>query len=214
MSYRIRVDAKISYEDLMCFFEVFTDLTIVRHDVNDNPHFHAYIMTDKWKSPQSMRYAIRTKFKNLNKTDYSIKLCDETRKDEYIQYLFNRKHGNIPTLLFSTIDTTQHQLRAEQVANDFMEKYQKDHEITQYDISKMLAEYIRTNDTNNKYEIISQCLSLHNKYGKSYTVFSLERSVMTAMGLTDKYKDYVIQQTYDKVFPMRANDRLRNNFED
>lgn len=207
MSYRVRIDEKVSFEDLMCFFEVFSDLVIVHHIVNDNPHFHAYIKTEKWKSPQSMRYSIRTRFQNLNKTDYSVKLCDEDRKDEYIQYMFNRKHGNIPTLKYSTIDITKHKERADEVANDFMEKYKNKDDVTNYDLSKMLAEYIRTNGLNqwnhdDKHKLVIQAIELHNKYGKAYCEFSLQRMITTAMGLTD-WRTLVVDNVYQKLFVPR-----------
>lgn len=210
MSYRVRIDEKVSVEDLKSFFNISDELVIVHHMVNDNPHFHLYIRSENWKSPQAMRYAIRTKFKNLNKTDYSIKTCDESRKDEYIQYLFNRKHGNVPTLMYTTMDTTSHQQRALEVYNDFMEKYKSVDEITTYDICKMLAEWIRTNGSVTKLEMVNQCIEIHNKYGKSYCVFSLERVLTTAMGLTDQYRSHVINSVMDKVFPQNVN-RLRND---
>lgn len=211
MLYRIRIDCRIQEDQLRSFFNSYNDIVIVHHQLpKGNPHWHLYLNTERWKSPQSIRYSLRTQFPNLRggkNGDYAIGLCDIDRIDEYLQYLFNRKHGNIPTLVFSTIDLTNHKKRADEVASDFMEKYGDKTDITNYDISKMLAEYIRTNGLNqwsydDKQMVVRQAINLHNQYSKSYCEYSLQKVITTAMGLTD-WRSVVEANVFNKMFVPR-----------
>ena len=49
-----------------------------------------------------MRARVDSVFK-VKGADRSVKQCDDDRVLEFVQYLFNTKHGNISTLLFNNV---------------------------------------------------------------------------------------------------------------
>lgn len=92
--YRIRVDAVPGFDvdDLLELLQ-YTKHVTVRHELpNGNPHYHIYAVTEI--KDANLRKKLKAKFPMLTKTDYSVKKCDEERINEYVQYMFNTKHGN------------------------------------------------------------------------------------------------------------------------
>ena len=68
---------------------------IVRHELpHGNPHYHAYFKYNTEMKDNTLRQRLKRKFGFLKSSDYSIKKCDEERANEYVQYMFNTKHGN------------------------------------------------------------------------------------------------------------------------
>jgi len=68
---------------------------LVRHELpHGNPHYHAYFKYNTEMKDNTLRQRIKRKFGFLKSSDYSIKKCDEERSNEYVQYMFNTKHGN------------------------------------------------------------------------------------------------------------------------
>lgn len=66
---------------------------IVRHELpHGNPHYHAYLQMEIQEN--TLRQRFKRKLKDLKPSDYSIKRCEPTRADEYVQYMFNQKKGN------------------------------------------------------------------------------------------------------------------------
>lgn len=128
MRFRLRVDEvrPAIQAELVSMLERLSprDYVFVKHVLpitpqrqDGNPHFHLYVDAPDITSVPALRYHVdKLKVKGAER---SVKQCDEGREDEFIQYLFNRKHGNTSLLLSSTIDTTEHQARAAQVAEDF-----------------------------------------------------------------------------------------------
>lgn len=137
MKFRIRVDdygigAKTSMYPII---ETAKEHVLVRHDIGDNPHWHLYVDNPNFMSPQSVRYYLRKH--TDNPTDYSVKKCDDDRVDEYVQYLFNTKHGNVATIESSLFDDNRLQqcrARADEVTEEFT-KRKKDKPKTLYEIA-------------------------------------------------------------------------------
>lgn len=118
MHYRLRIDIVdgLDTDDLMQMCD--TDkFVIVRHELpRGNPHIHAYIETNV--KDNTLRLRFKRKYKNLKPSDYSIKTCDELRVNEYVQYMFNTKHGNVWELIDSRNFDPQ-------LVNDLMEAAKK-----------------------------------------------------------------------------------------
>jgi len=96
--YRIRVDHVNAFDmlDLDRYLSKYaTAYLLVRHEPKQTDvHYHI------WMSSKHAEVTVRmmlTKHLPYLKGNggHSISACDPTRRDEYLQYLFNRKHGNL-----------------------------------------------------------------------------------------------------------------------
>lgn len=98
MKYRIRIDEdKFTTEDLLTVFKDALSLVLVHHVLpHGNPHYHAY--ADISVNEQALRLRIKRKL-NVSGTNFSLKQCSDEKQDEYVQYLFNKKHDNVAKLI-------------------------------------------------------------------------------------------------------------------
>lgn len=144
MMYRVRID-DVQQTDLLSFISgISNSYFLIHHIVNENSHYHAYINAPLLMSAQSLRYRVKTKYK-LEKTQFAVGLCDETRVFEYIQYCFNRKNGNVPTLVGHNMDDELVKLaeqRATEVQKAFTEN-KKTKSITLFDISNEVFDLVK-----------------------------------------------------------------------
>jgi len=186
---------------------------LVKHVLpNGNPHFHAYAELD-YNSRQALRYHIDTKCKT-KASDRSITECDTARKDEYIQYLFNTKHGNKWHLVSSTIDTKEHQAKAALVAEEFeatrppKEKKQQGptmwdmametHQLYQLTHVRMLAPDFPS-DVHREY---ARCaIQVCRKYKKGFCDYTLQKIVQTAMAEHEPYRELVVNAVVRRLKP-------------
>lgn len=195
MRFRLRVDA-INPQLGARFLEMLkkhlpTDYVVVYHVLpgNRNPHFHAYVNCPMMMSVPSMRYHVDKL--GVKGPDRSVKECDEERVDEYIQYLFNRKHGNTWGLVESTIDTTKHQEAAQQVADEYQQTRAKSSRKSNEPTSWDLAEQVRSSLSADNREPLTEAqlyewatdyaIDACRKARKTYTDFSIQRIVQTAV---------------------------------
>jgi len=103
---------------------------LVRHELpTGNPHYHAYFKFDSDMKEPALRQRIKRKFEYLKPTDYSIKKCNPDRINEYVQYMFNTKHGNkwelIDTNNFDTQLLDSLKKAAQEISDDFAERNPK-----------------------------------------------------------------------------------------
>lgn len=94
MKYRFRIDAE---DDLMVqeFLKPYYAYVLVFHELpHGNPHYHAYVDDKMGLSIDAFRARVKRYFKTQKPSDYSVKKCDDDKVNEYVQYLFNTKHGN------------------------------------------------------------------------------------------------------------------------
>lgn len=92
--FRIRVDivSDLNADSLMEVCQP-TSHVVVRHELpHGNPHYHAFVETDL--KDNALRQRFKRRFPFLAPSDFSIKKCDPDRVNDYVQYLFNNKHGN------------------------------------------------------------------------------------------------------------------------
>lgn len=206
MKFRVRIDDKpLLREELTSYLEG-KDHVLVHHVLpSGNPHFHFFIDMPLIKSQQSYRYQIKVKFK-VSGSDFSVKQCDEDKVEEYIQYLFNEKNGNKPTLVSSSRDVSEHQRKARVVADEFANRQSSKKETISswglaMELRKMINQYP---DHLREYEVYTQfihdAIKVHEKHQKSYCEFSLLRVIQTAMG-DSKWTGALIEKVHKKIYP-------------
>lgn len=114
---------------------------IVRHELpHGNPHYHAYFKFDSEIKDNTLRQRIKRGFEHLKSTDYSVKKCNPDRINEYVQYMFNTKHGNrwelIDSRNFDTELLNSLKEAAQAVSDDFAERNpKKSDKPTVYDLA-------------------------------------------------------------------------------
>jgi len=94
--YRIRVDEVPGFDRLALerYLEKYADQhLLVRHELPSNIHYHIWI--DTKYADSTIRMMITSKMPYLKGNGgHSVQACDPARRDEYLQYMFNRKQGN------------------------------------------------------------------------------------------------------------------------
>lgn len=195
MKFRIRLDCVDGAEGVLKHLHATSQEYVwVKHDVNDNPHYHMYLDNPNLMSPQSVRYY----FKKLteNSSDYSVKRCDDDRVSEYVQYLFNTKHGNISTLIshkFNSQLLDECRQAAEVVSQEFAKKRStKKGAITMYEIAMEVHETYK--DSN---DLIKGAIRTLHKYLKIHDDFLVMKVVTTVMSLRDE--DIVVERIRRKL---------------
>lgn len=171
MKFRVRLDLNddnlsqvelaVARQTLFEWFAIISKECIVVHHrlPHGNPHYHIYFEAIECNSLDAMRMRIKRQFRPQNRSDYSVKKCDDGREDEFIQYLYNTKHGNIPTYIadynIGASRIAKCMALAQEISTNFeaTRKSKKQSGPTQYDMSDEV------------YELIVQ------KYGKDKTVF-------------------------------------------
>lgn len=93
--FRVRIDGHDD-DNVSKFFEPYKSCVLVHHTLpHGNPHYHAYVnATNNTIGIDAFRARVKRYFKPESRTDYSVKKCDDDKINEYVQYLFNTKHGN------------------------------------------------------------------------------------------------------------------------
>lgn len=185
--YRVRID-DLQQPDLLEFVSAnSTNFFIIHHAINGNLHYHIYMESPMIMSPQSLRYKVKTKYE-LHKTQFAVGLCDPARVYEYIQYCFNRKNGNVPTLVGHNMDDEQVKL-AEQRANEIQQAFTQNKtkkSVTLFDVSTEVFNLVKHQivevDDFRRTELIAekalsvllQKLKVHDHYLLSKVVYTCE----------------------------------------
>lgn len=100
MKVRVRVDGSDD-TSVINFCKTYRVSVIVHHELPyGNPHYHFYIDDPMSLSIDSFRARVKRYF-NPTRSDYSVKKCDDDKVNEYVQYMFNTKHGNVSRLVQS-----------------------------------------------------------------------------------------------------------------
>lgn len=168
-----------------------------------NPHYHLFVDAE-YKSAQSLRYAVDKLF-SVSGSDRSITPCDPERIDEYVQYLFNRKKGNSPTLRYSTMDTTEHQRKALEVKESFDSEAKKP-AITAWQLAQethqLATERIEEERVSHDYInqiYLESAVEIHQKHHKAFCEFSLMRVVQTALAETHMGRRAIVQRLLERM---------------
>lgn len=212
MLFRIRIDSTtlprdVAIETWVKGFEH----VLVRHILPGNRNRHYHIFLDApFNSEQACRYHV-DKVSQSKGPERSVKECDPTRKDEYIQYLFNHKHGNQWRLVSSTIDTTEHQRKALEVKEDFDAQraqssrkkttgptvWELVEETVALATSRIEEDRITSEYINKVY--VDSAIDVHRKHRKAFCDYSLLRVVQTALSGTTHGRQQLINNVLNRL---------------
>lgn len=220
--FRIRIDRILGLDSdsVIELCEPKTHVTVLHELPKGNPHYHLYVETDV--KEQALRQRFKRKFTELKSTDYSIKKCDAARVNEYIQYLFNTKHGN----KWELIDTNNFDIElldnlkkaAKEISDHFetVHKSKKSDRPTVYDIATEISEELKKRFTSVKTmstvettpfpqlyeEALNIAIDICHKYKQPFEEHYLRRLVTTAVGVSAKGKQGIIRKIMAKEFSL------------
>lgn len=218
--FRIRFDEKSDLNATTVLESTGATTSVLVHHVlpHGNPHYHAYIETDIKEN------TLRQRIKRLGYTasDFSIKKCDPERKHDYVQYLFNHKHGNIATLISinNFDDQLLHklQIQAQSVADEFannqtVKRNSKPtiHEFAQEIEASLKKEFTQTNRLGIQEDLevpfpqmyeyaLNTAIKVCHKYNQPFEEHYLKRLVTTALSYTRIGKEGIIAKIMRKEF--------------
>lgn len=226
MKLRVRIDGEDDLQ-LTNFIQLWkpASYVIMKHWLpHGNPHYHIYV--DDNATDKAYRERIKRKLQ-LQSSDFSVKKCDDDRINEYVQYMFNTKHGNqwklIDTHNFDNELLTTLEKSAKEVSNNYelTHKSKKDKGPTIWDIAveieSIVSPALSVNDLGNQ-ELWSQREMMKNeeeritiytetaikvlrKHKKAFDEFLLRKVISTAMSSTTEGKNNLIR-------------KMKNNFID
>lgn len=196
MKFRLRIDGE-DQSRIQEFCSGYPEYVLVSHVLpHGNPHFHAYINAPMVMSDQAFRMRVKRCFNPQSRSDYSVKVCDQDKQDEYIQYLFNTKHGNVARLVSYQYDDDMlatAQKGAQEVTDDFKQrqKSRKSKGPTIYD----LAEEVNQNVSESTMSIkdYTECaIKVLHSHRKTCEPNMLIKLVSTARSFKDK--DFLVKK--------------------
>jgi len=222
--YRIRVDIvnDLNSDQLLETCGPAKQAVVVRHELpHGNPHYHFYIANDIKEN--TLRQRFKRKYPYLKPSDYSIKKCDTNRVNEYIQYMFNTKHGNkwelIDTVNFNDQLLNDLMEAAKKISDDYEEsKPKKSDKPTIYDLAKEVEQRFKQeyNITDNPTELLGKrrvpeeieqyqiyleiAIDVCHKYRQPFEEHYLRRLVTTAITLDKKGTKFMIRKIMAKEF--------------
>lgn len=215
--YRIRLDIvnDLNTDDLLQVCDA-SSYVVVRHELpHGNPHFHAWIQNDI--KDTTLRQRFKRKFPDLKPSDYSIKKCDPERKNEFVQYMFNTKHGNkwelIDTLNFDDQLLNDLIKAAKEISDDYksIQQTKQRKGPTIWDIAQEVETEVQTKMHNKQRSIgngraedftedvlaeeykitiyTDTAIQILRKHKKAFDEFLLRKVISTAMSSTEYGKD-------------------------
>lgn len=209
--YRVRVDEVDGFEikELLTLTQS-QRYVVVHHQLpKGNPHYHAWITTDL--KDANFRKKLKQQFPMLQKTDYSIKKCDEDRINEYIQYMFNTKHGNQWKLVDKSNfdDTVLSGLMeaAQEISDDYKQRHKKSKGITIYELATEINDiykktYLSEHSSREQYiRCLEIAIKTCHKHKKAFEENLLRRLVTTAITLdSEQGRHTIITKIIQKEF--------------
>lgn len=177
---------------------------VMRHELpHGNPHYHMWVKTDTKEN--TLRQRFKRKFGFLKSSDYSIKKCDEERTNEYVQYMFNTKHGN----KWELIDTHNFDLKLLDDLKEAAKKVSADYDAipkskttsgpTIWDLAQEVEiKYNQVQSSKINFQQLDSdkitiytdvAIEVMRKHRKAFDEFLLRKVITTAMSSTDKGKE-------------------------
>lgn len=183
---------------------------VIRHELpHGNPHYHMWVKTDTKEN--TLRQRFKRKFGFLKSSDYSIKKCDEERTNEYVQYMFNTKHGN----KWELIDTHNFDLKllddlkeaAQAISDDYKQHHKKSKSITIYELATEINDtykktYLLEHSSREQYvRCLEIAIKICHKHKKAFEENLLRRLVTTAITIdSDQGRHTIIAKIIQKEF--------------
>lgn len=199
MKFRVRIDGQDDLKVIQ-YSEPYVSSVIVHHILpHGNPHYHLYIEDAMSLSIDAFRQRVKRYFKPEHRSDYSVKVCDEDKEHEYIQYLFNTKHGNTARLVFHKYDSnllTSLKEAAQDVTRDFEARAEKRKQKgpTIYDIAEEVRDIVsQTHEDDLSIQGYTQiCIDVLHKHRKPCEPNMLIKLVSTARSF--RQKDFLVKK--------------------
>jgi len=193
MKFRVRIDGQED-QNVTQFCEPYVSSVIVQHTLpHGNPHYHMFIEDRMSLSIDAFRARVKRFFKPESRSDYSVKVCDEDKEHEYIQYLFNTKHGNVSRLVTHKYDSvTLNRLKesAQDITREFEARvtHRKSKGPTIYDIAEQVRDIAeQTHNTDLTVEWYTQtAITVLHKHRKTCEPNMLIKIVSTARAFQNK----------------------------
>jgi len=189
MKFRIRVD-RSSDDDVTSFCERYSSYVIVHHVLPyGNPHYHAYVDDTMSMSIDAFRARVKRFFKPETRSDYSVKICDDDKVNEYVGYLFNTKHGNVARLVSYKFDNdllAECKEAAKSISDDYSKRAteRKSKGPTIYDIAVEVNEVFQGQDTIANWT--NTAIDVLHRHRKTCEPNMLIKIVSTAKSFKDK----------------------------
>ena len=181
--FRVRVDGLMD-DRVSGFLKKFCKRYLLVHHTTEteNPHYHAYVET-KMDAPNFSKYI--KKHLEVKGADYSNKICDPTRVQEFLSYLFNKKKGNVPRYVssedFTEYDVVLAKSQAAQIDLEFNER-KKRGKASQYQmVQEAIANLQREKRTLNPSSIYDEIVYLSEQYKKVVRVNQLRDMINSVM---------------------------------
>jgi hypothetical protein len=183
------------------------------NDKVDNVHVH-FLVVDPVISTDTMKNYIRKDVGKVEKTQWSFKKADDTSCITYMS------KGKLEPVYCVNVPTDEiARLKALWVSKERSEKRKSD-KPTQYELARMVHEACKDsepvsegwmsefkgNQTNHSVETnfksyARMAIKLHHKYGISFSPYSLERVLCTAMSMEEgAYRETIVQIMLQKTF--------------
>lgn len=183
---RLRIDMQgnVTIDRLESFLSKYKSVVLVAHKLpHGNPHYHAYIdATNNSIGIEAVRNRLKKHFE-LPAGSYSLKLCDEGRINEFVQYMFNTKHGNewnvSFVLNFDSAIIEQLQQNAQSVSQVYEQSKKSKSTITMYE----LAEEVQANmegKTKTIENYVLTAVGVCRRHRKAFCKFTLAKIISTA----------------------------------
>lgn len=210
--YRVRIDYKPDFDFLKLIgedlFDEAKELLIVHHVLpHGNPHYHVYVNIDVKENTIRQRI----KRKGFVASEFSLKQCDPQRKDEYIQYLFNEKHGNQATVIFNRDIDSEYlhrlQIQAKDVTNEFAHRQTRKRpgKLTIYELAeevhKKIQEHVGPVSIK---EYVKVSIDICIKHKQAFEEHYLRRLAFTAMAMSnDEWgrRNWIASLVVEKIMP-------------
>lgn len=211
MSYAIRLT--FTYQQMEKVVKRICDdadvVVVYEHDESARKHIHLYTEGTKTSVQTIKNWVTKDLGCKVDKADWSFKTAKDRR---FITYMAKGKLQ--PCLVKGISDDEINTLREKWVEPIRIEKEKKE-EPTLYQLSKQLSDWMNNHTSEvmlwngqlmeesplTSHDIVLKTIEIHNKYNKSYTDFSLIRSIHTAFGLSSrkKWRDMLIEKVISKL---------------
>lgn len=184
--FRLRIDQQgdVTVDALETFLRNYKACILVHHKLpHGNPHWHAYVdATNNTIGIEAVRNRLKKRFE-LPSGSYSLKNCDVDKVNEYIQYLFNTKHGNKWHIAFvhnisDDIITTAQQA-AQEVSTNYEQSRKTKSTVTMYELAEEVAENMKLKDKTIENYVLT-AVAVCRRHRKAFCKFTLAKIISTA----------------------------------
>lgn len=205
--FRLRIDG-VNDELAKKFMESYKSHVLVHHVLpHGNPHYHAYVdASNKIIGIDAFRARVKRHFLPQDRTEYSVKKCDSDKVNEYVQYLFNTKHGNESrTVSVSNFDNDvllACQQSAKDVSMDYEKRTRERKESkgpTIYQLGEELGDIIEQNHIEEPTvrEYTTHAIAVCRKHQRPCDRNMLVKIVSVAMSRNESGRDMLVKSVQD-----------------